>query len=221
MNKIILCTLWLATTMLNGSCKAQHKQAKKNTTMSTDIINKNFEKFDTLLYNRLAQKSNTIDETTMNGTYRQMLKANSGDVFRETEANTYFTVVKLFYKNGNIQSKGLMFNTISLGSFKQGIWYEFNEKGDLVNEIDYNKDYNFTFEKLIAFCKNENIPLILGPIKNGTGMHTHIRKINIDNTKQAAWEINWLKQPDSIEQIILDGNTGTLISKTSNPYINN
>ena len=52
-----------------------------------------------------------------------------------------------------------------------------------------------------------------------TGFHTTIRR-SVENNK-AIWQIEWLKKPDIIEKILLDGVTGEVISKKDMKYINN
>jgi len=44
-------------------------------------------------------------------------------------------------------------------------------------------------------------------------------KFLIDNS--AIWEIEWLKKPDVIEKITLDGITGKVLGIKEVPYINN
>ena len=107
----------------------------------------------------------------------------------------------------------------SRNPFQKGIWYEFDEQGNLIKEMDYDKPFKFTFEDIVKFCERENIPLTKGPIMQSTGFHTTIRR-SVENNK-AIWQIEWLKKPDIIEKILIDGVTGEVISKKDMKYINN
>ena len=64
-----------------------------------------------------------------------------------------------FYKNNNIKMKGLFFNSLGSRGFQKGTWYEFDEQGKLIKEIDYDKFYKFTFEDILKFCEREKIKI--------------------------------------------------------------
>ena len=214
------------------SCLGQKNKTitHNSTTMQYSVLTKDFEKFDAILYEQMLYEQkkkhgyNTVGvgKNLPTGTYLELGKVDSGAAFRETEKDAYFTLTKSYYPNNNIKMKGLYFN-VTWGGFKKGIWYEFDQNGKLVKETDYDKPYKVTFEHILEFCKREGIEVKKGPILQGTGFHTMIKrsesKFLIDNS--AIWEIEWLKKPDVIEKITLDGITGKVLGRKEVPYINN
>jgi hypothetical protein len=208
------------------SCNAQKKNVndtKQQKTMEP-IVTKEFEKFDQTRYEKLKikDKFNTT-EYLSNGTYIEMDEGDYGKQYIETNVNCYFQINKSYYKNGNIKKKSLSFNWFAFG---KGISYEFDEQGNLVKEIDYDKNYKFTFEDILKFCEKENILVEKGPILQSTGFHTSIRREFIEASKKATWTIERLKSTDrpnfvNRETITLDGTTGQVLSRTELPYVNN
>ena len=205
------------------SLQSCHAQKNKNThikkTEKMNAITKNFETFDNNKYKELEKVNHLYQsEFLQDGTYIEMLKSNSGNVYRETPKESYFTITKGYYTNGNIHGKGLFFN-LSWSGFQKGIWYEFDESGKLIKEIDYDKPYDFTFEDILKFCEREKIPLQKGPILQSTGYHTVIKRDY--NAHNSWWIIERLKQSDIIEVITLDGDSGKILKRENREYINN
>ena len=194
-----LTTLVLLASTL--SCQSQNIQPME------PIIDNKFEVFDNNKYIELAEKNKKSQEHfDENGNYLQMIKANAGSATYFTSKNSYFTIFKEYYKSGRINKKGLKFNV--WGGFNFGTWYEFDEQGKLIKEIDYDKPFKFTFEDLLKFCEKEKIRVDKGPILQSTGYHTKIRR-GVKNEKP-WWEIEHLKKPDLIETIKLDGISGEI-----------
>lgn len=214
MKKIIY--LFLIAGFLN-SCRAQIKTNSNNKKKMIPIIDKKFEIFNREYYDRLYKiNPNSLNELLSNGNYIEIVEANSGLAYREFVKDSYFIITKGYFKNGKIKGKGLVFNN---KTFQKGIWYEFDESGQLIKEIDYDEPYKFTFENIIEFCKNEKIPLQKGPILQSTGYHTAIRRDF--NTESSWWQIEWLKKPNVIEIITLDGKTGKVLKRQETEYSNN
>ncbi|GEN69549.1 hypothetical protein CRH01_41170 [Chryseobacterium rhizosphaerae] len=194
------------------SCKSQ------NTKNMLPLIDNNFEKFDNIRYNELHQnKSSSVYEKLNDGTIIERIKIKSGSAYYESPPKSYFMIFKDFYPSDNIRKKGLKFNV--WGGFQKGTWYEFDEKGNLIKEIDYDKPYQFTFEDILRFCEKEGIPVTKGPVLQSTGFHTIITR-RMENEKP-IWEIEWLKKPSLVENIILDGISGKEISRKESKFINN
>ncbi|WP_211660307.1 hypothetical protein [Pedobacter nototheniae] len=209
--------------LLNIQCKAQQKTYNLNHDTQKNMIpaiDKNFEIFDSERYNRLFKKNpHYQSEFLADGTYIEMTVANAGKNYLETAPNSYLMISKAYFNNGNIKAKGLGFNA---DGFQKGIWYEFNENGQLIKETDYDKHYKFTFEDILKFCEREHIEVKKGPILQSTGFHTAIRRgysLLMENV--SWWEIDWLKRSDLIETIKLNGNTGVVVEKRERSYINN
>ncbi len=216
MMKINKHCLLFCVVLLNIQCIAQVRLKK----VMIPVVDKKFEKFDSVKYeNRVNKNSSTLEEFLSDGTYVELDTGNYGKGYVETPLNSYFTLSKGYYKNSNIKMKGLVFNWFA---FQKGIWYEFNEDGQLIKETDYDKYYKSTFEDILKFCEREHIEVKKGPILQSTGFHTAIRRgysLLMDNV--SWWEIDWLKRSDLIETIKLNGNTGVVVEKRERSYINN
>ncbi|SCY49509.1 hypothetical protein SAMN02927916_2297 [Flavobacterium anhuiense] len=216
--------LYLLLGMLT-SCIAQKKNKEKHSNKEIMIpkIDKNFEIFDFYFFEKNKTtidgldmfKSESVYKTLDNGTFIEIIKSKNYS-YSETPLNSFFMISKTYFLNGNIQSKGLAFNW---SSFLKGLRYEFDESGNLIKETDYDKHYQFTFEEIVKFCENEKIPLQKGPILQNTGYHTVIRR-NF-NCENSWWQIEWLKKPNTIEIITLDGNTGKVLKRQEADYTNN
>nr|WP_199158259.1 hypothetical protein [Pedobacter sp. ASV2] len=216
MMKINKHCLLFCVVLLNIQCIAQVRSKK----IIIPIVDKDFEKFDSIKYeNRLNKTSSVLREFLSDGAYIELHMAKAGFAYLSTSPNSYFTTMKEYYQNRNIKFKGAVFNA---GDFRKGIWYEFNENGQLIKETNYDKYYKFTFEDILKFCEREHIEVKKGPILQSTGFHTAIRRgysLLMDNV--SWWEIDWLKRSDLIETIKLNGNTGVVVEKIERSYINN
>jgi hypothetical protein len=205
------------------SCKAQTQKKFfenniKKDTMIYPIVTKDFETFNQFQYeNRKDKNTSVLREFLEDGTYLEV--DGLGDIKQswETPKYSFFKISKYYYKNKNIKNKGLGFNS---GGFPKGTWYEFDEKGNLIKEIDYDKNYKFTFEDILNFCEKENIRVDKGPILQSTGFHTRIYRDRPYLGKN-NWGISWLKKVDIIEDIVIDGTTGKVLSRTDRGYENN
>ena len=206
MKKYIIALILL----MNFSCNAQ-----KNTLMTPEIDNK-FEKFDNIYYNTIYNKDIYLAYQKLeNGTYIEMDQSKSMKSYVETPSESYYRITKIYYPNGNIKSKGISANT---GRFRKGIWYEFDERENLVKEVDYDQPFKFTFEDILKFCEKENIKIDKGPILQN-GWHNEISR-KIDNG-HPVWKIEYLKKRNLVEIIKLDGITGKILGTETYEYINN
>lgn len=203
--------IFLLTLIIVTSCNAQNKSL-----MIPEIDNK-FEKFDDVKYqNRINKNEFTLREINQNQSYLEMGFDRDGGFTIFTYPYAYFSITKIYYPNGIIKSKGVSSNT---GRFQKGIWYEFDEEGKLIKEINYDKPYKFTFEDILKFCEKQNIKIEKGPILQGTGWHNEISR-TIENG-QPSWKIEYLKKTNLIEIIKLDGITGKVLGTETYEYINN
>ena len=203
--------IFLLILIIVTSCNAQNKSH-----MTPEIDNKS-EKFDSCRYkNRPNINSHALIEKKLNGDYIEMIESKSSKSYVETSKNSYYRITKIYYPNGNIKMKGLSANT---GRFQKGIWYEFDEQGNLFKEIDYDKPFKFTFEDILKFCEKQNIKIEKGPILQGIGWHNEISR-NIENG-HPIWKIEHLKKINLVEIIKLDGITGEVLGTETYDYINN
>ena len=134
-----LYTLCLLLLIASQSCVAQKN--KKTTTMKTT------ERFDVQYYKNIIKEKNSYEGATSaqyverNGTETYVSFNDDGFVLQEIKPFTYEMIVRNYYKNSIIKSKGKF---LCHSSVKIGIWREYDNQGNLIKETDEDKK----FEKL-------------------------------------------------------------------------
>ena len=134
-----LYTLCLLLLIASLSCVAQKN--KKTITMKTT------ERFDVQYYKSIIKKKNSYEGATSaqyverNGTETYVSFNDDGFVLQEIKPFTYEMIVRNYYKNSIIKSKGKF---LCHSSVKIGIWREYDNQGNLTKETDEDKK----FEKL-------------------------------------------------------------------------
>ena len=131
--------LILLTALYCTCCNAQ--KDKEATTMKTT------ERFDVQYYKSIIKKKNSYEGATSaqyverNGTETYVSFNDDGFVLQEIKPFTYEMIVKNYYKNCILKSKGKL---LCHSSVKIGIWREYDNQGNLIKETDEDKK----FEKL-------------------------------------------------------------------------
>ena len=131
--------LILLTALYCTCCNAQ--KDKEATTMKTT------ERFDVQYYKSIIKKKNSYESATSaqyverNGTETYVSFNDDGFVLQEIKPFTYEMIVRNYYKNCIIKSKGKF---LCHSSVKIGIWREYDNQGNLIKETDEDKK----FEKL-------------------------------------------------------------------------
>lgn len=134
-----LYTLCLLLLIASQSCVAQKN--KKTTTMKTT------ERFDVQYYKSIIKEKNSYEGATSaqyverNGTETYVSFNDDGFVLQEIKPFTYEMIVRNYYKNCIIKSKGKF---LCHSSVKIGIWREYDNQGNLIKETNEDKK----FEKL-------------------------------------------------------------------------
>ena len=134
-----LYTLCLLLLIASQPCVAQKN--KKTTTMKTT------ERLDVQYYKSIIKKKNSNEGATSaqyverNGTETYVSFNDDGFVLQEIKPFTYEMIVRNYYKNCIIKSKGKF---LCHSSVKIGIWREYDNQGNLIKETDEDKK----FEKL-------------------------------------------------------------------------
>ena len=134
-----LYTLCLLLLIASQPCVAQKN--KKTTTMKTT------ERLDVQYYKSIIKKKNSNEGATSaqyverNGTETYVSFNDDGFVLQEIKPFTYEMIVKNYYKNCILKSKGKL---LCHSSVKIGIWREYDNQGNLIKETDEDKK----FEKL-------------------------------------------------------------------------
>ena len=108
---------------------------------------KTTERFDVQYYKSIIKEKNSYEGATSaqyverNGTETYVSFNDDGFVLQEIKPFTYEMIVRNYYKNSIIKSKGKF---LCHSSVKIGIWREYDKQGNLIKETDEDKK----FEKL-------------------------------------------------------------------------
>ena len=128
--------LILLTALYCTCCNAQ--KDKEATTMKTT------ERFDVQYYKNIIKEKNTYESATSaqyverNGTETYVSFNDDGFVLQEIKPFTYEMIVKNYYKNCILKSKGKL---LCHSSVKIGIWREYDNQGNLIKETDEDKKF--------------------------------------------------------------------------------
>lgn len=135
--------------------------------------------------------------------------------------NSPFMIQKTFYPNGNIKEKGLK---IVKGNIYKGTWFYFDEKGKLINTINNDKLFGFSWEQIEKFIEENKIEMLLG---NGYHGHNSINRwspflypqSSETNSTQKVdrnlWSITYKGEGwNQYFEVVLDGDTGKILKRT-------
>ena len=131
--------LILTTVLCCTCCNAQ--KDKETTTMKTT------ERFDVQYYKSIIKGKNSYESATSaqyverNGSEMYVSFNEDGYVLQEIKPFTYEMIVRNYYKNCILKSKGKL---LCHSSVRIGIWREYDSQGNLIKETDEDKK----FEKL-------------------------------------------------------------------------
>ncbi len=141
----------------------------------------------------------------------------------------FYVENKEFYENGFIKQKGKYFGRFNANSYgiKIGIWYEFDEKGNLIKETDEDKKFGaFSYNEVLTFLdKEEQISIHNGRNRENLEIDYFFSK----DSNQKLWRVEIkigkpsqeLTPPGEVGERIsqkikvyyLDGNTGEVIPR--------
>ena len=208
MKRLILRLLGLLLCL--QSCKAQQKIMEDQEFIIPEIDNK-FEKFDIQIFDekRIGKKRKYRKEKIVIEEDIQ----SYGYIRRMYYDSSFFKYNKMFYKNSFIKQKGLLFNNGS----QYGIWYEFDQEGSLIEEIDTDKGYDFGWKEVILYCEAHKILLTKGYVTSGF-QTTIYKEENDQGTK--IWVITYQIAGDQLLELTLDGKTGEELSRKELEFIN-
>ena len=185
------------------------KKPKTNTTMDDLKLTKEFEWFDQERYDRRVDKSDILREYLPNGTYIQLMDTNAGEKYYEaTPKDSYFQLLKVYYPSGRIRAKGWAY----INYFQKGVWYGFDDGGNLIGENNYDTSFIFTFEDVLKFCQKNGIKVEKGDLRQVSGWTTKIRRNTIED--RCWWEIEYMKYgtPALLTTLYLDGRNGKVVA---------
>jgi hypothetical protein len=149
--------------------------------------------------------------------------ASNNDVFVLPPNPFFYVEYKEFYDNGFIKQKGKYFGIFDLGSYstKIGMWYEFDEKGNLIKQTDEDIKFGkFGYNELLKFL-NEKGHISLHSGKNRENLEADF--YFSDKSYKKLWEVfikigkpvQIIGEGYTIEQkgkgYYLDGDTGEIV----------
>lgn len=168
----------------------------------------NSEKFDIETFNQKKDANNMYQYELDNGSIViEEGPYKDGNYTRTISTkNTSFIKSYRYYPNGITKFKGWLYPQ----NFFCGIWYFYNEKGELEREMNFDKPFLFTWDDLLLFCDQKGIDI----------SKTISIKRNTDSLTP-FWELLWRNKKDQILYLKLNGKTGKIIEeKELKPIMN-
>jgi hypothetical protein len=169
-------------------------------------LTESFERFDRELYDQLNDKKESeVRKTLPDGTLLNMFDYYGGRGFSQgiLPPDSYFSLEKKYYRDGKIRNKGWEWE------FRKGVWYEFDEDGNLTARTDYDAPYTFTWEDVLEYCRKNSIDVVRHP-------WGHYEPTSIDRGVEDGkyrWSISHEVEYGGHEILTLDGKTGELLNK--------
>ena len=204
----LLCLCLLAV-----SCSTQQKETTTNN--QQQIIQKDTimaaEKFNIEEFNK-HQKENAWRFTDDYGKEHYLRYIGGGYTEEISTKNNPLVLRCNYYSNGNLKRKGYYFHG---NSFNKGIWIDYDEKGNIVKQTDYDEPYkNAPWEKIKAYMESKDIDLM----DRLTSVSRHMEK------KRPMWSISWSTKKinayggEVLMNEEIDGNTGEILLIYENCY---
>ena len=130
-------------------------------------------------------------------------KTINGYVTTKQKKNSLFGEYRYYFLNGNLKESGEYY----FQDFHCGIWREYDEKGNLLKEIDMDKPYKkYSWQNILAFAKKRNIDLY----DDQTFVDRDINESNIP-----YWNISWLDKDEGFfRDIAIDARNGHIIKES-------
>lgn len=191
--------------MLFTNCKAQNKP-QKNTKMKTfDIETFNRNKNQLNEYNFLTKDSAVVEQRKRQFGYYEIIKSK----------NSNFQIRNDYYENGKLKSTVQDFPN----DFLAGIMKEYDEKGNLIKETDYDAPYKFTWEDISKLIKDRKLDMDAYGFEVTRSFGFGTANIGKE-TEKPFWAITYNKSEEDmlLGVIIIDGVTGKIIKEYDEPY---
>ena len=141
----------------------------------------------------------------------------------------FYVEYKEFYNNGFIKQKGKFFGKFQVNSFstKIGIWYEFDERGNLIKQTDEDVKFgDFSYNEVLSFLdKKKEISLHTGKNRENLEIDFYFSSSSSKKLWEARIKIGKsygvANLPDDkgeryeqkIKIYYLDGNTGEIVQR--------
>ena len=206
----------LTITFSNTSCVGQKKSNQQNNSV---IMTQDLDTFDI----------KTFNENKINNQYT-FTKPNGDIVIQEYRDNYYYQetnikddiidTYKAFYISGKFKDKGSFYERIPVGKY-----IKYNEKGEIIEERDFDKYYKFTLEDVIKYCKEKDLVEkdVPGSNKKTKVTLTRTDSSNLTENDSIQWNIMYgpvTYTPKGSTQVfgavllyVLDGKTGKEVAR--------
>ena len=179
--------------------------------MDTIQISKQFEKLNIDAFNQ-KKVGTEYNEQLDSNINIHIYEAGDNIYYTESHPDSYYSILKVFYSNGNIKKKGLAINH---SLCMVGIWYYFDESGKFIKEVDLDANYQFSFEDILKYCRREGIIVEKG-LSYPDDIYFPTEITRDDSGGKRIWTITYFnKNGAKTETVNLDGNTGKVISRES------
>lgn len=184
------------------SCNAQEKKTtQKHTEMTTETFD-----IETFEKNKLNGEYNFVLE---DGTkIRQTSSDNSYSEYITHPKPELFMTFKGYYKRGRLKRY-----VIRYPNNFQKIRKEYDKQGKLIEEIDYDKPFKFTFEQLLELIKKEKDTIDLYDKNTSIGRGS--------DEEGTVWFVTYKKNWGRREVIKIDGITGQILERSHYPHEDN
>jgi len=208
--RFLLYIIFLSILGCNG-------QEKKNETKKLKKIEMTTEKFDIETFTKKKNESNEYSFELEDGARVRQIKSGENYIaFTTPLPPEMFMIFKEYFNNGSLKRYIIRYPKNFLKMSK-----EYNEEGKLIEEIDYDKPYSFTFEELVTLLKKEVAEIDFYD-KNTTisrGINSTDWQDKVD--KGPTWYVVWKKDWGRRETLKIDGITGQILEKSFYNHLDN
>ncbi len=189
------------------SCKSQDSNSQKkdtkmvvNNTLNIPKFKKSAIKLDArkyrMLTGKVTEKKGYLFENKDKTIVITGDDLNGFDKLTQNK-DTQMVDISTYHKDsGKLMLKGTQH--FSRG-FKKGIWYRYDNNGELVEEINYDKPYKYNWEDILSYLQSQSIT---------PESIVYITRSQISKT----WTIEWNKSMKKAETIIINSENGKIIS---------
>lgn len=206
-NKIFLFLLLIFVCQI--SCTGQKKESTQKKVKSSKIIKKRImKKFDIKMFNEKQSNGKFVSER--NDSIVELI--DDGNCFREIirKKNENFEYYSEYDKNNHqIVKEGKMFSKFPFGKHKT-----YNDKGEIVKEEDYDKDYPFSIDDLILKMKKD-FKIDININKEKLSVNRFIKDVD----KKPYYRIVYPLDNYSFRLIIVNGVTGDIYEDKISHYV--
>ena len=210
MKKIWLLGIFLSIVACNGQKEKTNKTEKKQ------ILKKQtMEKFDIISFNKHQENGEWNYTDNEGNKYRDWKDFDRGYVQEIKNKKNIFDIYKYFHIDGVLAQEGIEFHG---GGFNNGIWKDYNEKGEITKQVDYDIPYkNYPWEKVEAYLQSRKVDL----------KDNFTRVWREENNEGTFWMISWDAEKLSnigtktINNIVIDVKTGKVIKEYTTIYKDN